>query len=68
MATAVTVKLSMPQIEIASIIVVEIVITSAGTIASEMLMTGVPSTTQKASQVNKKPATKKASDPSTVRL
>lgn len=67
MATAVTVKLSIPQIDTASMMVVAMVITNAGNTAAIGEISGRPPITHNASQVNRKQATKKPIDPSSVR-
>ena len=68
MAAAVTVRLSSPQIDTASINVVTTMMTSAGRKATAGEIYGIPGMAHNASQVATSPATKKPSDPSSVRV
>ena len=68
MAAAVTVRLSNPQGETASVKVVVIMITNVGKIASRGVMFGGPGITYNANQVKNPPITKKAAEPCKLRV
>jgi hypothetical protein len=67
-AAAVTVRLSNPQGENASVIVVAARITNVGGIASKGVISGGAGISHKASQVNIPPMTKNAADPCKLRV